>query len=123
MSRKARVEKVLVVDDNRDMARCLADMIGEFEVSCDTASDGEEAVKLLGTENYQLIIADTQLPGMSGFSLLKHVKENYPELPVAVMSTRNSEVTKGMVVQSRADFYLPKPFTTSDIGDLLSRLS
>jgi len=122
MTRKVKVERVLIVDDNPDMARCLADMVEEFDVLCDTVSDGEKAVDLLGSEVYQLVIADTQLPRMSGFGLLKHIKENYPDLPVAIISTRNSEMTKGLVAQSRADFYLPKPFTTSDIGDLLSQV-
>ena len=122
MSWKVNVGRVLIVDDNKDMARCLADMVEEFDVPCDTVSDGEKAVELLGAENYQLVIADTQMPGMSGFSLLKYIKENYPDLPVAIISTRNSEMTKGLVVLSRADYYLPKPFTTSDIGELLSQV-
>ncbi|MCK4656136.1 MAG: response regulator [candidate division Zixibacteria bacterium] len=122
MSWKVKVGRVLIVDDNQDMARCLADMVEEFDVQCDTVSDGEKAVELLGAEKYRLVIADTQMPGMSGFSLLKHIKENYPDLPVALISTSNSEKTKGLVVQSRADYYLPKPFTTSEIGELLSQV-
>ncbi len=122
MSWKVKVGRVLIVDDNQDMAKCLADMVEEFDVQCDTVSDGEKAVEQLGVENYQLVIADTQMPGMSGFSLLKYIKENYPDLQVALISTRNSEVTKGLVVLSRVDYYLPKPFTTSDIGELLSQV-
>ena len=122
MSWKVKVGRVLIVDDNQDMARCLADMVEEFNVLCDTVSDGESAIELLGAEKYQLVIADTQMPGMSGFSLLKHIKENYPDLQVAIISTRDSEMTKGLVALSRADYYLPKPFTTSDIGELLSQV-
>jgi CheY-like chemotaxis protein len=122
VSWKVNVGRVLIVDDNQDMAKCLADMAEEFDVQCDTVSDGEKAVELLGAEKYRLVIADTQMPGMSGFSLLRHIKEKYPDLPVALISTRNSEMTKGLVVQSRADYYLPKPFTTSDIGELLEQI-
>lgn len=122
MSTKIRVSKVLIVDDNKDMARCLADMVEEFEIPCDMVSNGEEAIERLGSEEYRLVIADSQMPGMSGFSLLKYIKKSYPGIPVAVISTWDSETTKGIVARNRADFYLPKPFTTSDIGELLSRV-
>ncbi len=122
MSTRFRAGRVLIVDDNEDMAKCLADMVEEFEVSCDTVCDSEEAIGLLGSEKYQLVIADSQMPKVFGFSLLKYIKKNYPELPVAIMSTWNTETTKGMVTQNRADFYLPKPFTTSDIGRILARV-
>lgn len=122
VSTKVPIRKVLIVDGNEDMASCLAHMVDQFNVACETASNGEEAIKLLGSEQFQLVIADTNMPGMSGLSLLKHIKQSYPELPVAITSTRDSELTRGIVVKSKADFYLPKPCSTSEIGDLLAKI-
>jgi two-component system, NtrC family, response regulator PilR len=122
MSNKIKKKKVLVVDDNENMARCLADMVDIFGVSCEIACDGEEAITRLRNQDFALIIADTKMPKMSGFTLLKHVRENHPDTQVAIISTSDSDTTQGMVVRDMPDFYLPKPFKTADIENLLSRI-
>jgi CheY-like chemotaxis protein len=119
---KKGTKKVLIVDDNENMAKCLADMVDVFEIPCQTAADGNEAIELLKKNKFSLIIADTNMPKVSGFTLLKYIKKNYPKIPVAIISTRNSEVTQGMVVRDKPDFYLPKPFTMADIETLLKRI-
>jgi CheY-like chemotaxis protein len=123
VSTKIRLGKVLIVDDNLNMAACLADMVEEFGVQSEIVENGEEAISRLDKGRYALIIADTQMPTVSGFTLLRHAKENHPDIPVAMMSTRNSEITQEIVVKDHADFYLPKPFSTSDIGHLLSKVA
>ncbi|MBU1318991.1 MAG: response regulator [candidate division Zixibacteria bacterium] len=122
MSLKTKIDKVLIVDSNQDMANCLADMVDEFSVRCEIVTDGEEAIKRLAREKYILVIADTHLPKMSGFSLFKHIKAHHPEVPVALISSRNSELTHGIIVKHKPDFFLPKPCTTSDIGELLAQV-
>lgn len=114
--------KVLIVDDNEHMAKCLADMVDFFRVPCETVSDGSEAIERLKHEDYSLVIADTRMPKISGFTLLKYIKKNYPETPVAIISTRNSQVTQGMVVKDGPDFYLPKPFKSAEIERILSQV-
>jgi CheY-like chemotaxis protein len=113
-------KKVLIVEDNDQTAQSLAQMIGHLNVQCEIASDGCEAVKLLEDNQYFLVIADTHMPKVSGCELLKHIKSNYPEIPVAVISTNDTESTRGLVVKNRADFYLPKPITMSDVQELIT---
>ncbi len=122
MSSKTKLDKVLIVDSNQDMANCLADMVDEFSVRCEIVTDGEEAIKRLASGKYILVIAATHLPNISGFSLFKHIKEHHPEVPVALVSSRNSELTHEIIVKDKPDFFLPKPCTTSDIGELLSKV-
>jgi CheY-like chemotaxis protein len=122
MLTKKRIKKVLIVDDNEDMARCLADMVDFFGIPSQTACDGNEAIELLKKSDFSLIIADSIMPKVSGFTLLKYVKKYYPKIPVAIISTRDSEVTQGMVVRDKPDFYLPKPFTTANIETLLRQI-
>jgi DNA-binding response OmpR family regulator len=123
MSSKSKIDRVLIVDDNLDMAQCLADMVDEFGVASEIVADGDEAIRRLDKQRFSLVIADTQMPTVSGFTLLKHVKKNHPDTPVAIMSTRNSEVTQGIVARDRADFYLPKPLSTADVGGLLREVA
>lgn len=122
MKIRTKPRRVLVVDDNEPMANCLAEMVDIYGVPCDTAKDGEEAIERLKRDNYALIIADSNMPRISGFTLLKYVRKYYPHLKVAIISTRNSEVTQGMVVRDMPDFYLPKPFKTRDIEELLTQI-
>lgn len=122
MSPKINTGKVLIVDSNQNMASAIADIVDEFSVRCEIVTNGEEAIKRLSEEKYILVIADTHLPEMSGFSLFKHIKANYPRVPVALISSRNSELTHGLIVKDQPDFYLPKPCSTSDIGEILSQV-
>jgi DNA-binding response OmpR family regulator len=122
MTVRTKVKKVLVVDGNEQMAKCLRDMVTFFSISCDAAANGKEAMECLKDHPYSLVIADTHMPDVSGFELLKHIRKNHPGLPVALISTRNSQMTQGMVVRDGPDFYLPKPFKSSDIQDLLEQL-
>jgi DNA-binding response OmpR family regulator len=122
MKIKTKTRRVLIVDDNEPMAKCLAEMVDIYGVPCDTAKDGEEAIECLKKDAYALIIADSSMPRISGFTLLKYVRKYYPHLKVAIISTRNSEVTQGMVVRDMPDYYLPKPFKTKDIEELLANI-
>ncbi|MBD3217773.1 MAG: response regulator [candidate division Zixibacteria bacterium] len=122
MRTRTKSKKILIVDDNQSMANCLAEMVDIFGIPSEIASDGDEAMEMLKSESYFLIIADTNMPKISGFTLLKHIRKNYPNTKVAIMSTMNSDTTQGMVVRDMPDFYLPKPFKTADIEDLLAEL-
>ena len=113
---------ILVVDDNKHMATCLAEMIDILGVKCDVAFDGEQAMRMLDQKHYSLVIADSNMPNISGFSIMKHIKNNIPDTMVAIISTRDSEITQGIAIRGKADFYLAKPFKTEDIEDLLSRI-
>lgn len=119
-ARKAK--RVLIVDDDRKMTDVLCNMIDIFDVEYKTADDGEEAMKILEKENYHLIITDSQLNSVSGFTLLKYVKENHPNTKVAITSTRNSEMTQTLAIKDKADFYLPRPFKTTDVEDILKKV-
>ena len=121
MTKKADSSKILIVEDNVRAADSLRQMINLFDLKTEIASDGGEAMKLLKENEYFLVIADTHIPGVSGFELLKHIKKHYPQTQVAVISTGDSVSTHGMVVTNRADFYLPKPIKVSDLQDVLSR--
>lgn len=121
MSKRSRAGKILIVEDNVRAAESLKQMIDLFGQESEIAADGSEAMKLLMENSYFLVIADTHMPGMSSAELLKHVKQNYPQTPIAVVSTGDSDSTRGMVVANRADFYLAKPVKVSDLEKILSK--
>jgi DNA-binding response OmpR family regulator len=122
MKTKTKEKRVLVIDGNKNMARCLAEMVEVFGLDCDTAFDGDDVLGLIGTRKYSLIIADSKAPRLNGISLLKYVKKNYPEIAVTVTSIRNSQNTQDIVAKNKADFYLPKPFKVADLEEILNRI-
>ena len=121
MTQKPDSGKILIVEDNSRTAESLRQMINLFELESEIAPDGDEAMKLLKENKYFLVIADTHMPGVTGFELLKHIKHNYPQTPIAVISIGDSASTRGIVATNRADFYLPKPLKMSDLQEVLSR--
>src|SRR3970040_3155132 len=81
--------KVLIVDDNINMSSLLGDILEVFQCQSTQANDGEEALRLLKEEEFDLVITDMRMPKMSGLDLLKVVKDNYPKLPVGGVSGFN----------------------------------
>lgn len=119
MTSKSKRSRVLVVDDNTQMAKCLSEMLDVFEIDSEIASNGEEAIEKLEVYNYALVIADSQMPKVSGISLLKYLKRHFSDIPVAIISTRNSAQTGRLAAKYKADYYLSKPIRMSELEDLV----
>lgn len=103
--------KILIVDDDRNFLLSLADGLRSLEEDLEilTASNGEEAVGILKTSGIDLIVSDIKMPKMDGFELLAHVSQNYPGLPVIIITAFGTpEIEKN--ISSMGSFqYLEKP--------------
>jgi len=124
-------KKILVVDDDLNMASLLSDILEVLHCQTKQAYDGEQALRLLKEEQYDMVITDVRMPKMSGINLLKVVKHNYPKLPVVLMTgfslgTSGASGTSGtsqhILVTEQADAFLRKPFKVEDIEKLLKKL-
>ena len=73
-----RDRRILIVDDEEDILRGLEKIMKAKGMSPSTARSGMEAVELLKTNDFSLIISDLMMPGMSGLELLEVVKKDYP---------------------------------------------
>ncbi|MCS6808014.1 MAG: response regulator [Bacteroidota bacterium] len=103
----------LVVDDtemHRSATRTYLIMSG-FKV--DVANDGLEAMKLLNTKTFDLIVADIEMPNMNGMELLKRIRNHKQSsaTPVIMLSTLDSPEMQTKLKQLGANYYLVKPFT------------
>lgn len=114
--------RILIVDDNLNMASLLGDILEVFQCQSTLAHDGEEALLLLKEEPYDLVITDYKMPKLNGIDLLRILKENYPNLPVVVISGVNLGTTQVTFIDKKADGYLSKPFKVEDIEKLLKNL-
>ena len=104
--------KVLVVDDDPDVIDvvnlCFSLRWPEADVLA--ARDGDEALKLIEHESPDLILLDIVLPGMDGFQICQEVR-GFSDVPIVILSARDTEVDKVRGLEMGADDYITKPFS------------
>jgi two-component system phosphate regulon response regulator OmpR len=106
--------RVLVIDDDRKLCGLLAAYLKSsgFEVS--TAPSGDEGLRLLRTEQPDIVVLDVMLPGMDGFEVCRTIRRS-SSVPI-IMLTARGEVTDRVVgLELGADDYMPKPFEPREL--------
>ncbi|MBF0318496.1 MAG: response regulator transcription factor [Nitrospirae bacterium] len=111
--------KILIVEDERRLARILKQGLEENSFFADLAFDGEEGLYMAETFPYDAIILDVRLPLMDGFAVLEKLRANGVMTPIVMLTARAEVVDKVRGLNAGADDYLPKPF---DFSELLARL-
>ena len=114
-------DRILVVDDELPVCRSIAGALETEGYLVDTVQSGEEAVKRMTETEYDLLLVDLMMPGMSGLELLKTVKEKHPAAVVIMITGYPTMKTAVQAVKSGAFDYLPKPFTPKELRVLVSR--
>lgn len=102
--------RLLVVEDEKALCESIAKGLRLDGYEVDTAFDGEEAMDIISTDSYDLIILDLNLPGMDGLDILKNMRENDNETNVLILSARGGLNDKIEGLDSGANDYLCKPF-------------
>jgi two-component system KDP operon response regulator KdpE len=106
--------RVLVVDDEPPIRRFLKTTLGTEGYNIDLAASGEEALAKTSSFRPDLVILDLGLPDMDGLEVLAHLRDQ-TLAPVIVLSVREEEEVKVRALDSGADDYLTKPFSTSEL--------
>jgi len=113
------VTRILVIEDNRNLATGLRNNL-EFEgYEVDVASDGAGGLSLAQSSTPDLIILDLMLPGMDGYRVLRTLREEGSDTPVLILSARGEETDKVLGFHLGADDYVAKPF---GLLELLARV-
>ncbi len=102
--------KVLVVDDERDLAESCAYFLKRAGFATDTAYSGEDALELLAQNHYDMVITDLKMPRMTGLSLLKAIKTNDPDIEVVMITGYPEVETAVEAMKNGALDYITKPF-------------
>ena len=111
--------RILIVEDDDKIASFLAKGLKQSGFSVDMAADGEEALSLCRTINYDSIVLDIMLPKLDGLSVLRAIRAEKKLVPVLLLSAKASVDNRVTGLQAGADDYLTKPFAFSE---LLARL-
>ena len=107
--------KILIVEDSPVDQLLIKRLLVRPEWVTQIASDGKEAVELIGKVRPDLVITDMQMPIMNGLELVKYVRENDPTLPVVLVTAKGSENTAVEALRNGATSYSPKARLSSDL--------
>jgi DNA-binding response OmpR family regulator len=107
------VARVLLVEDDRDIADPLARALTREGYEVSKAGDGIVALDAVMGAPPDLIILDIGLPGMDGLDVCRHVRQTRPQLPILVLTARDGELDTVAGLDAGADDYVTKPFRSS----------
>ncbi len=116
--------RILVVDDSELTRDILVNLVTRFGFTASEAVDGQDALKRLSQEPFDLLLTDLEMPVLDGFALLERVRhtEQHKELPVVVCSTRGSDSDKRRAAHLGADAYVVKArFNEDELKTTLER--
>jgi len=107
-------EAVLIVDDEfgpRESLRMILNPLYEVH----TASDGQEALRLIGEKNYDVVTLDLRMPGLSGIDVLKEIKKLRPDTEVIIITGYGSLENASEAIRLGTGDFISKPFNVADI--------
>jgi len=107
--------KILVVEDEAVVRESYLRSLAGINYSVRTALDGEEALRLMKEEPFDVVLVDIRMPGMDGIALLREIKECWPEIEVVVITGYPSIETAKEAVRLGAYNYLAKPIGPQEI--------
>jgi two-component system response regulator QseB len=111
--------KILLVEDDELIASGLQLALGRLRHRVEWSADGQQAQRLLDTEDFDLVILDLGLPGKDGFDILGHLRQAGSAVSVLILSARDGIKDRVKGLDLGADDYLTKPF---DLDELLARV-
>jgi putative two-component system response regulator len=107
--------KILITDDEPAVCEILSRWLMAEGYTCATAFSGGQAIRLLGDGDFQLIVSDVLMPGLSGLDLLELVRSRFPETAVILVTGVDDKDTALSAVQLGAYGYVIKPFKKNEI--------
>jgi len=121
LKESAKLKRVLIVDDESTLVFFLQQGIQEAKIPCqvEIASSGEDALTKLGYQEFDLVVTDLKMPGISGFTLIETARSLHPQIKTVVMTAFGSREVENEVQNLAVNGYLTKPFPTADLVTLI----
>src|SRR6185503_3327645 len=112
--------RILIVDDDETIRDTLYELLSTDYI-CQTAETAEKALARLEADEYDIVLTDISMPGLSGLELLGHVRQKFPNTPVIIISgIGDQEHAQGLIRLGAFDFLL-KPFSLDVVEKSVKR--
>ena len=109
-----RDSRILIIDDDRELGEMLKEFLAPDHFDLDARLDGEDGLRALEQDRYDLLILDVMLPGVSGIEVLKRLRQ-FSDIPVVMLTARGDDVDRILGLEFGADDYLAKPFNPREL--------
>lgn len=113
------MRKILVIEDNEDIANLVALHLRDFGSEVEIALDGDQGFTLVTSEAYDLVVLDLMLPGVDGLEICRALRAKSDYTPILMLTARTGELDRVLGLEMGADDYLTKPFS---VRELLARV-
>ena len=107
--------RILIIEDEAKVAEVVSRGLKAEGYSVDITGDGESALVMVGASHYDLLVLDLGLPDQDGLDLLKRFRRGKVDVPILILTARDSIAVKVANFEAGADDYLTKPFATSEL--------
>ncbi len=108
-------DTVLIVEDELDIVNLIKVNLTELAIETQHASDGKQALELALNNNFDVVLLDVMLPGMSGLDICRQLRDKKPEQAIIMLTSRNSEADRVVGLELGADDYMAKPFSVREL--------
>jgi two-component system copper resistance phosphate regulon response regulator CusR len=115
--------KILVVEDDRTVGQYLRRGLEEAQYHADLVADGLEALRLASGEQYDVVVLDLRLPGMSGLEVLRTLRDRGIPTPILILTAQDAVGQKVEALRAGADDYVTKPFSFEEVLARVEALS
>jgi DNA-binding response OmpR family regulator len=106
--------RALLVDDDRDLARLLAEYLGPHGVEIEHVETGALALERLDARSFDVVLLDVMLPGADGFEVCRRIRKKH-EVPIVMLTARGEDTDRIVGLELGADDYVPKPFNPREL--------
>lgn len=119
------MKSILIVEDStttRSLIRAVIEELGDFDIV--EAPTGFDALKLLPTQDFDLVVTDINMPDINGLELINFVRSNqrYSNIPLIIVTTERSEEDKKRGMALGATAYVTKPFKSPELQDIVRKV-
>jgi DNA-binding response OmpR family regulator len=108
------MDRVLIVDDDVQLCRLLAERLGTEGFAIEVVNDGIRGLERALSMEHALVVLDLMLPGMGGLDILRRLRVRSP-VPVLILTARGEDIDKILGLEIGADDYVPKPFNPREL--------
>ena len=121
--REAQKISILVTDDNQRMRESLRELLDTYDLQCQTAANGQQALNLMANQQFDLVLLDILMPKINGIQVMRYIHENYPDTDTIILSGAASFENAREAMRLGAIDFLNKPFNPAELIQLINQVA